>query len=134
MYFISGQIHVTAGKYFGVRGKYLLSNRQIFIKEKIIYSVPNAGSYPTFRGNNRSQPGRFCKKQNQIFFRRYYYLRWNFCCRYHSSGRAQQYLFESQNGIFSTWLAGAEQMERGFQIDKLKKSLLELKEEAFNKN
>lgn len=49
-------------------------------------------------------------------------------------GRAQQYLFESQHGIFSTWYSGAEQMERGFRIDKFKKSLLELKEEGFKRN
>ncbi|MCF8379613.1 MAG: glycosyl hydrolase 115 family protein [Bacteroidales bacterium] len=49
---------------------------------------------------------------------------------YAEADRAQQYLFESQHGIFSTWYSNADPLTRTFQIDKLKNSIKELREQA----
>jgi hypothetical protein len=48
--------------------------------------------------------------------------------------RAQQYLFEAQHGVFSTWYSNADPLTRTFQIDRLKSYLAELKEHAVQKN
>ncbi len=49
---------------------------------------------------------------------------------YNEADQAQQYLFEGQHGIFSTWYSNANPLKRTFQIDTLKKRILLLKEEA----
>lgn len=49
---------------------------------------------------------------------------------YNEASTAQQYLFEGQHGIFSTWYSNADPLTRTFQIDTLKNRILILKEEA----
>jgi hypothetical protein len=44
--------------------------------------------------------------------------------------RAQQYLFEGQHGLFSTWYSNADPLTRTFQIDALIKKIKTLKEKA----
>jgi hypothetical protein len=44
--------------------------------------------------------------------------------------RAQQYLFEAQHGVFSTWYSNADPLTRTFQIDRLKGYIETLKEQA----
>jgi hypothetical protein len=44
--------------------------------------------------------------------------------------RAQQYLFEAQHGVFSTWYSNADPLTRTFQIDRLKGYLTTLKDQA----
>ena len=47
---------------------------------------------------------------------------------YDEAVRAQEYLFEAQHGIFSTWYSGAAPLKRTFQIDALKKNIISLKQ------
>jgi len=49
---------------------------------------------------------------------------------YNEAARAQQYLFEGQHGIFSTWYSNADPLTRTFQIDALLKKITILKEQA----
>jgi hypothetical protein len=49
---------------------------------------------------------------------------------YNEASRAQNYLFEAQHGVFSTWYTNADPLTRTFQIDTLKSKLLLLKEKA----
>jgi hypothetical protein len=49
---------------------------------------------------------------------------------YEQADSAQQYLFEAQHGIFSTWYTNADPLTRTFQIDTLKSNLIHLKEMA----
>jgi len=49
---------------------------------------------------------------------------------YNEASRAQNYLFEAQHGVFSTWYTNADPLTRTFQIDTLKSNLLFLKEKA----
>jgi hypothetical protein len=44
--------------------------------------------------------------------------------------RAQNYLFEAEHGVFSTWYRNAEDMSRTFQIDELQENILHLLEQA----
>ncbi len=44
--------------------------------------------------------------------------------------RAQQYLFEGQHGLFSTWYSNADPLSRTFQIDSLLNRIASLKETA----
>jgi hypothetical protein len=44
--------------------------------------------------------------------------------------RAQNYLFEGEHGVFSTWYKNAEDMRRTFQIDELQRDILLLKDKA----
>lgn len=44
--------------------------------------------------------------------------------------RAQQYLFEAEHGVFSTWYSQAEAMKRTFQIDSLFEKIATLKSHA----
>jgi len=48
-------------------------------------------------------------------------------------GRAQQYLFEGQHGVFSTWYSNADPLTRTFQIDRVKGYVTNLKEQALQK-
>ena len=43
---------------------------------------------------------------------------------------AQQYLFEAEHGVFSTWYSRAEPLKRTFQIDSLLHKIATLKEHA----
>jgi hypothetical protein len=52
---------------------------------------------------------------------------------YKEADRAQQYLFEAEHGIFSTWYSNADPLKRTFQIDLLMNKITELKEEAVDK-
>jgi len=47
--------------------------------------------------------------------------------------RAQQYLFEAQHGVFSSWYSNADPLKRTFQINRLKGYLTTLKEQASEK-
>jgi hypothetical protein len=47
--------------------------------------------------------------------------------------RAQQYLFEGEHGLFSTWYSDAEPLSRTFQIDALINRLELLKDQAVKK-
>jgi hypothetical protein len=49
---------------------------------------------------------------------------------YLEAGRAQQYLFEGQHGVFSTWYSNADPLTRTFQIDKLRSNIKTLIEQA----
>jgi hypothetical protein len=49
---------------------------------------------------------------------------------YNEAARAQQYLYEAQHGIFSTWYSGADPLSRTFQIDALKDNISSLKQKA----
>ncbi len=49
---------------------------------------------------------------------------------YNEAARAQQYLFEGQHGIFSTWYSEAEPLTRTFQLDSLLNKITVLKEQA----
>jgi len=49
---------------------------------------------------------------------------------YNEASRAQNYLFEAQHGVFSTWYTNADPLTRTFQIDTLQSKLLLLKEKA----
>lgn len=49
---------------------------------------------------------------------------------YNEATRAQQYLFEGQHGIFSTWYSEAEPLTRTFQLDALLHKITLLKEQA----
>ena len=51
---------------------------------------------------------------------------------YNEATRAQQYLFEGQHGIFSTWYSNADPLTRTFQLDTLIKNISILKEKALN--
>lgn len=52
---------------------------------------------------------------------------------YAEAVRAQQYLFEAQHGVFSTWYSGADPLTRTFQIDTLKSNIISLKQNALKK-
>ncbi|HEC41564.1 MAG TPA: hypothetical protein ENI20_01875 [Bacteroides sp.] len=47
--------------------------------------------------------------------------------------RAEQYLFEAQHGIFSTWYSNADPLSRTFQIDTLKSNIILLKQQALER-
>lgn len=47
---------------------------------------------------------------------------------------AQQYLFEAEHGVFSTWYSSAEPLKRTFQIDTLLNKIATLKDHALKKN
>jgi hypothetical protein len=49
---------------------------------------------------------------------------------YNEVVRAQQYLYEAQHGVFSTWYSGADPLTRTFQIDKLKDEISSLRQQA----
>ena len=49
---------------------------------------------------------------------------------YREAVRAQDYLFEGEHGVFSTWYTNAEDMSRTFQINELQDSILMLIEKA----
>ncbi len=49
---------------------------------------------------------------------------------YLEATRAQQYLFEAQHGVFSTWYMNADPLKRTFQIDALKNNILSLIDQA----
>ena len=49
---------------------------------------------------------------------------------YNEATRAQQYLFEGQHGIFTTWYSEAEPLTRTFQLDSLLNKITVLKEQA----
>ena len=49
---------------------------------------------------------------------------------YQEVSTAQQYLFEGQHGIFSTWYENAEPMKRTFQLDSLKRNISTLLEQV----
>ena len=51
---------------------------------------------------------------------------------YKEAALAQQYLFEGQHGIFSTWYSNAEPLTRTFQLDTLKSNIKELKQQAMD--
>jgi hypothetical protein len=51
---------------------------------------------------------------------------------FNEASRAQQYLFEGQHGIFSTWYSNADPLTRTFQIDTLIKNITILKEKAIH--
>ena len=51
---------------------------------------------------------------------------------YQEAKQAQQYLFEAEHGIFSTWYSQAEQMKRTFQLDSLLNKIATLKDHAIN--
>jgi hypothetical protein len=53
---------------------------------------------------------------------------------YKEADRAQQYLFEAEHGIFSSWYTNADALTRTFQIDTLKNRILILQEEALRTN
>lgn len=53
---------------------------------------------------------------------------------YSEAVRAQQYLFEAQHGIFSSWYSDADPLTRTFQIDSLKSNIILLKQQALQKN
>ncbi|NIP17074.1 MAG: hypothetical protein GWM87_02090 [Xanthomonadales bacterium] len=48
--------------------------------------------------------------------------------------RAQQYLFEAQHGEFSTWYSDAEDMGRTFQVDWLKETIQQHRQQALERN
>jgi quercetin dioxygenase-like cupin family protein len=52
---------------------------------------------------------------------------------YSEAVRAEQYLHEAQHGVFSTWYADADPLDRTFQIDALQESILRLKQEAIER-
>ena len=47
--------------------------------------------------------------------------------------RAQNYLFEAEHGVFSTWYTNAEDMSRTFQINELQEKILLLRDKALSK-
>ena len=49
---------------------------------------------------------------------------------YNEASRAQDYLFEAQHGVFSTWYTNADPLTRTFQIDHLKTNILSLIKQA----
>lgn len=49
---------------------------------------------------------------------------------YLEATRAQQYLFEGQHGVFSTWYTNADPLRRTFQIDSLLNKITILKDKA----
>ncbi len=51
---------------------------------------------------------------------------------YREAVRAQDYLFEAEHGVFSTWYTNAEDMSRTFQINELQEDILLLKEKALS--
>ncbi len=53
---------------------------------------------------------------------------------YTEASRAQQYLFEGQHDIFSTWYSNAEPLTRTFQIDSLLSNISKLKEHALGQD
>jgi hypothetical protein len=48
--------------------------------------------------------------------------------------RAQQYLFDAQHGVFSSWYSDAEDMDRTFQINELQEKIASLKQQALERN
>jgi len=52
---------------------------------------------------------------------------------YNEAVRAQQYLYEAQHGVFSTWYSEADPLTRTFQIDALKDDISSLKQQALKK-
>jgi len=68
-----------------------------------------------------------CQKDNDVLIR-------NLDRAYKEAARAQQYLFEGQHGIFSTWYSNADPLTRTFQIDALLKKITILKEKALKMN
>ncbi len=46
--------------------------------------------------------------------------------------RAQNYLFEAEHGVFSTWYTNAEDMSRTFQINELQEQILLLRDKALS--
>ncbi len=52
---------------------------------------------------------------------------------YTEAVRAQQYLFDAQHGVFSSWYSDAEDMGRTFQINELQERIVSLKQQALER-
>jgi hypothetical protein len=114
------KFEAVASKCSGMMLK-LDDDRQVFFNDNLrIYSY-----YMTHLSKTLYHYMNAYKHQNDrdIFLR-------NLDLAYSEAVRAQNYLFEGEHGVFSTWYKNAEDMARTFQIDELQRDILLLKDKA----